>query len=153
MISSSILKAHPSIEDTIWKTLVAAVYLDEDIRIEGLFIRVTKAKADGDYFGWAYPDERTWIGKKSIAHPGGRIDLRLGVKVSKRAITTLFAHELRHIGQFHRGRKKLGFFSADYLDDRLCETDCFEFEKRVLETLRIGTHITQGTDGSSNLLP
>jgi hypothetical protein len=132
-ITTAVLLAHPDIEDILWSTMVHAMDADWAIRASGLHVRVRKAPEDRMWWGWAYPEEHSTFYRKRLVHPAGRITLTIGNDVSKRDIVRLVAHELRHIGQFHRGRKLTGFLTAGWMDDDEVEPDCYAFEEHVIK--------------------
>lgn len=132
-ISPSVLKAYPDIDDILWDTLVYAKNADWDIRTNGLHVRVQKAHMPKDWWGWAYPEEQSRAYRKMLIHPAGRISLTVGDDVSRLEIVRLVAHELRHIGQFHRGRKLTGYLTTEWMKESEVELDCYEFEEYVVK--------------------
>jgi hypothetical protein len=143
VISDAMQKAHPNLEGVLWRTACMAKEQDNDIMISGLLVRIVKSK-DLYWTGSADPHEESILYKKKLIHPAGRIDLRLTTGMIQRSIVVLFAHELKHIGQFHRGRKKNGVLSVEGAD-YLIEEDCILFEKQIAEAVMGGTQINRGT--------
>ena len=132
-ISPSILRAYPLIDDMLWDTMVFAKNADYDIKTNGLHVRVIKAPTPTDWWGWAYPEEQSRYRRKVLVHPAGRITLTVGTGVKPIEIVRLTAHELRHIGQFHRGRKVLGYLTAEWMKEEDVEADCYEFEDYIVK--------------------
>lgn len=123
---------HPNIENELWQTACFAKDQDPDIMLMGLLVRVKLASEKDYWAGITYPEEESvYYGKKYI-HPAGRINLYLGSDVTSRNKAILMAHELKHVGQFHRGRKLKGFLNLDHMhsDDEI-EEDCIFFEKEI----------------------
>lgn len=143
-ISPCILKAHQNIDNILWRTACACKEQDNDITINGLFVRVTKSSTKY-WTGTAFPYESSSLHYKVISHPAGRINLRLTIDMIDRSVVILFAHELRHIGQFHRGRKKFGFLVSEAHEND-SEDDSREFEKLIADAVMHGTKTYRGID-------
>lgn len=132
-ITAAVEQDHPGIQDLLWRIAVLAKNADPDIKLMGLYVRAIKDTSDINWSGWALPEEESYLYRKKLVHPAGRIDLRIGTGVSDVGITRLFAHELRHIGQFHRGRQVHGYLTTDHLPDEEVEPDCYAFEDEILK--------------------
>lgn len=132
-VSPSIDVLYPDIEELLWDVGLKAWRVDRDIQLEGLRVRVTKAREPDSWYGWAFPWQKSCLYGKHLIHPAGRIDLSIGAKVDDDVIITLFAHELRHIGQFHRGRQIYGYLTTQHMNEQCVETDCYEFEESILD--------------------
>lgn len=135
-ISKGVLKHRPELENQLWNIGCYAKEIDPDIKLMGLHVRVIKARNKGHWYGWAHPEEESTHYRKKLIHPAGRIDLSIGESVSDIALVRLFAHELRHIGQFHRGRKLRGYLTCEYMKDGEVEPDCYRFEDDIVRRYR-----------------
>lgn len=139
-IARPVIKCHKDLDEELWQIAVVSKEADPDIKLMGLFVRVRlSSSSKEDYFsGISYPYEESNYNGRRILHPAGRINMTLGTKVSEEDKAILFAHELRHIGQFHRGRKIRGYLDADFMgDDYKIEGDCYKFEQEVISRLYI----------------
>lgn len=132
-ISSRVLSEHPSLEERLWAVAVHAKEADPDIKLMGLHVRACRSPKPGHWNGWAHPREESVLYHRHLIHPAGRIDMRIGINVPEEDIIRLFAHELRHIGQFHRGRKLYGYLTTDPMAEADIEPDCHDFEKFILK--------------------
>lgn len=134
-ITDAVRRDHPGIEDLLWRVAVLAKTEDPDIKLMGLHVRAIRSTEEDHWNGWAWPEEDSILYGKKLVHPAGRIDLRIGAKVDDAGIMQLFAHELRHIGQFHRGRQSFGYLTTDHMTTS-CEQDCYDFEDLILSLTR-----------------
>lgn len=153
IVSLSVQKSHPNLETILWHTACIAKSHDNDIMIGGLLVRITKSPTTY-WSGVAYPLEETCLYNKKLIHPAGRIDLRVTTGMITRSIATLFAHELKHIGDFHRGRKRCGVLSdeGDIRPLFAIEDECIKFEKMIAAQVMRGTTIYRGTDQPDSVL-
>lgn len=138
-VSDSVAKDHPGIEDLLWRVAVNAKEEDPDITLMGLHVQVRRSRHDDYWAGNAWPTEHTRVYRTSpasiITHPAGKVTMSLGAAISDRDIIRVFAHELRHIGQFHRGRQKYGYMTCSPMLEEDIEPDCYEFEDLILDKL------------------
>lgn len=97
---------------------------DSDLRIGELYVSVRRYDDPDGYVGNAWPEE--------FPHADGKITLSIGDNIPEQDIIKLFAHELRHIGWFHRGRKRYHEFDCP-LTEVEAENDAEQFERKILE--------------------
>lgn len=137
VVSPAVLEDHPMIYQHLWSVGVEAQELDPDIHLHGLFVWARRSRKDGYYAGNAWGSERTWDArcKQLILHPAGKITMSLASDLYDYDIARVFAHELRHIGQFHRGRYRTGFLGTEHMPDREVEPDALAFEERLLSKM------------------
>lgn len=137
LISKSVQKNHPLLERELWESACIAKDIDPDIILMGLLVKIKQTpNSDNRYWsGMAYPSEESSLYGQMLSHPAGRINLYLGTKVSSKEKTILMAHELRHIGHFHRGRKMTGYLNDNHMTTKEAEDDCQCFELEVLDKL------------------
>lgn len=133
-ISDGVISDHPGIEDLLWRVAVYSCENDPDITLTGLYLQVRRSPDHLAWSGKAWPKESSG-GIRRISHPAGRINLCIGADVPDKDIIRLFAHELRHIGQFHRGRKVCGFLGTYPLDNDEVEPDALRFELDILNKI------------------
>lgn len=138
IVSKSVQKSHPDIESILWDTACVAKEIDPDIRLNGLLVRVNKRAASLDsYSGIAFPHEDSHHRGRYFSHPAGKINISIGPSVDAHNIIVVMAHELRHIGHFHRGRKStgiLGDWSFEGTIEEL-ELDCLDFEQKIVNKM------------------
>jgi hypothetical protein len=65
----------------------------------------------------------------------GKITMTICPDINDSGLVRLFSHELRHIAQFHRGRKKFGTLTIDPLRPHEAEMDAYEFEEAMVAKL------------------
>lgn len=135
--TTAVLTAFPDIDDTLWDIAVHAKSLDHDIKLTGLRVRVIKSRYPMHWYGWAHPLEESRLYGSKLIHPAGRIDLGIGVEVDRESIICLMAHELRHIGQYHRGRQMYGYLTTQHMKESGIERDCYEFEEQVAKSFGV----------------
>lgn len=138
-ISSTIKREFPHIEDWLDEIAYWAYQEDGDIDLDNLLVSVRIGRRPTLWSGQAWPystslDRRT--GKRR-RHSSGHIGLSLGRRNRKSEITRIFAHELRHIGQFARGREKLGYLTSSHMSNREGERDARLFEQRVMKHMGV----------------
>ena len=120
------------LEERLWEIAVHSKTVDPEIKLSGLHVRVLPARSIGIWSGWALPrEESSWYNGKLI-HPAGRINLYLSEGMGEGSLVRLFSHELRHIGNFHRGRQQYGYLTDKHMKPDLVEPDCHEFEEIIL---------------------
>lgn len=141
--SSTVERFHPRLRDDLKEISEAARWLDSDIKHRGVLVcaRMAPTGRDPDSFsGMAWPNESSIVmyGPRPglWQHPRGRIDLRLAHCMSWEDKVRLFAHELRHLGQFHQGWRNGGDSICLPYSPKTAEADAYAFENLVLETLR-----------------
>jgi hypothetical protein len=128
----------PKIEGLFWETAYLAREFDPDIQLNGLWVTIRPSRSANSTFyeGIAYPVENTRRGDYVVIHPAGKISISLSKQVSEADQISLFAHELRHIAQFHRGRKINGHFNNHYMGDNdIAEEDCYDFQDKIVDRL------------------
>jgi hypothetical protein len=148
-VSDKISVQFPNIEDLLWQTACRAKDIDYEIMISGLYVRLTKAVRSNYWAGLALPQEISKLYGRTISHPAGRINLTIGTGISDPTIVRLFAHELRHIGQFRRGRKQTGFLGTYPMPTEDIEPDCLDFEEEVASRFRVDCHASSGYEAFS----
>lgn len=128
---------HPAIEEQLWGVAVRCKEADPDIKLMGLHVSL-RSSTPTHWAGQAFPEEETYLLRPRglIIHPAGRITMSVGAKVTYTSIVRLFAHELRHIGQFHRGRRLYGYLTDEWLDENQVEPDACEFEETILQRMK-----------------
>jgi hypothetical protein len=134
-LSQSIQREHSGLEDQLWAIGCHSKSSDMDIKLMGLHVRIISSKDTDHWSGWAYPEEESLFYNKALCHPAGRIQLTIGQDVTKKEIIRLFSHELRHIGQFHRGRKLFGFMTTHHMPETAIEQDCYDFEDHIIKKM------------------
>lgn len=130
-VSPAISRAFPDLDELLWNVGVYSKESDWDIKLMGLYVRIKKHRFATQWYGWAHPQEESTLYGRRFIHPAGRIDLGVGCSVGEDEIVRLFAHELRHIGQFHRGRKIYGYLTTEHMKEQRVESDCYEFEEYI----------------------
>lgn len=147
--SRAVLKIRPDLEDVLWNIACYCKEEDHDIRLMGLWVRARADHRTGHWNGWAWPREESNLYGVSRVHPAGRIDLALGQNVTEPTVVRLFAHELRHIGQFHRGRKQTGFMNI-LMGETEIEPDCDAFADTIVKLYKKDRFGTGGYEKHSN---
>lgn len=109
--------------------------VDRDLRVRGLFVETRLSPSHSDFNGWAHPDNFSVRRNNFRYHPDGWVQMSLGFECGERDIIRLFAHELRHISQFNRGKKKYGTLTINPLSIEESEDDAYDFELRVLDLM------------------
>lgn len=138
--SPRILSCHPGIVDLLLSVHRAARELDEDIPVDGIRVDVRAARWPGSWAGTAYRQTSSLDRRyRRRVHGGGRITMRVGDDVADRSIVRIFAHELRHLGQFQRGAQQTGRLQIVGMTARVYERDCRTFEGRVLDHMGLGS--------------
>lgn len=132
-LSSTVSCIYPFLASGIREITRLSQALDENIIVQNLLIEVRAHWKPSTFCGRAYPDYASWKHGQRRTHSDGRILLTIGAGVGEEDLIRLLSHELRHIGQFHRGIERCGYMTADYLDDDVCENDAYDFEDYVLE--------------------
>jgi hypothetical protein len=125
----------------LWAVAVHSKEEDPDIKLMGLHVQVRRSRHDNYWAGNAWPEEQTRVYRTNpstlIIHPAGKITMSLGASISRHDIIRVFAHELRHIGQFHRGRKEHGYLTCSPMFEEDIEPDCYEFEDLILDKMAV----------------
>lgn len=138
--SPYVVESHPQLRGQLNEILRVAQALDSDIASNDLFVHITSAPILGPEFGgtaWPCVVSKIWKGRYAI-HKDGKITMYLGPTVGKFEIACLFGHELRHCGQFHRSRLRLGHLAlATDMTKKQAEDDCFQFEEQIVDRLGI----------------
>lgn len=132
-LTPGLMDAFPAVDDLLAKVRKVACKLDKDIHIRDLRVEARRNTQPRYFTGWAYPLTRFTDGNGTTYHRDGLIRMQIGALSTDEDITRLYAHELRHIGQFHRGRARYGAMSIAPLTEDESEADADEFELRVLE--------------------
>lgn len=112
---------------------------DPDIRADYIYVEGRCCSDPLCFSGTAHPFVSTWDtrwGKRRyISHPAGKITFTIGTNVWFSDLIRLFAHELRHIGQFNRGLQQYGVLTTDPMTNQETEADAYAFEERILAKL------------------
>jgi hypothetical protein len=134
LIGPKAAQERPLLARQLWDIAVKAQELDPDIHLHGLLVKVRRSRLAENWEGNAWPEERTWDVRQRhlYLHPAGKVTMSIGSKVAYPDVVRLFAHELRHIGQFHRGRYHTGFLGTGHMVEVDIEPDCYDFEDMVL---------------------
>lgn len=132
-LSPGLVDAFPSIDDILGKVRKVACKLDRDISVRALRVEARRNNHPDYYKGWAYPLTRLREGRGMTYHADGLIRLQVGAQCCEHDIICLYAHELRHIGQFHRGRRRYGTMTVEPMTEEASEADAEDFEIRVLD--------------------
>lgn len=137
IFSRRIESLRPNIEEQLWGVACRCKEADPAIKIMGLHISIRSSSRPLHWAGQAIPEEETYMlrPKQLIVHPAGRITMTLGDKVSYTNTIRLFAHELRHIGQYHRGRKEYGYLTTEWMPESQVEKDAYAFEDEILDRM------------------
>lgn len=125
----------PAIDELCADVKRVACRLDRDIRTRELRVDARRNNFPGTYKGWAHPVTRYSEGARTTYHSDGLIRMFIGRECGDEDIIRLYAHELRHIGQFHRGRKEYGTMTIAPLSTLDSEADAEAFEDRVLDRM------------------
>lgn len=133
-ISPGLLDLFPGLDELLVRVRSVACSLDRDIRVSDLRVEARKHRGEAVYQGWAHPRASSVIGGRTVRHRDGLVRLAIGSGCEDEDIIRVFAHELRHIGQFHRGRRHYGQLSLA-MCEVASEQDAEDFEDRVLERL------------------
>jgi hypothetical protein len=138
-ISESVYQDHPYIEELLWNVAVHSKQADPDIKLMGLHVQVRRSRKSKHWAGNAWPNEETRVYRTRtpslIVHPAGKVTMSIAADCSERDVMRLFAHELRHIGQFHRGRRLYGYLTTAPMAEEDIEVDCYDFEDSILEKM------------------
>lgn len=132
-LSSTVSCLYPFLASGIREITRCAQVLDEDIIVQNLLIEVRAHWKPSTFCGMAFPERSSWKRGTYRSHADGRILLTIGAGIHEEDLIRLLSHELRHIGQFHRGIERFGFMTAQYMTDEACEDDAYDFEDYVLE--------------------
>jgi hypothetical protein len=135
-LSPGLLDVFPALDELLAEIKRIACKLDRDIRTRDLRVEARRNTQPDFYKGWAYPVTRLRDGNGTTYHGDGLVRLHVGANCDEADVVRLYAHELRHIGQFHRGRKAYGTMTISPLSQQASERDAERFEARVLK--RIG---------------
>jgi hypothetical protein len=108
---------------------------DRHVRVSGLYVDVRLSRRHDRYNGWAHPDTYSIRWGQLRVHDNGWVQMSLGASCSDKDIIRLFAHELRHIGQFNRGKSLIGVLSTYPLNQQQSEDDAYDFEGRILDLM------------------
>lgn len=135
-VSPRLHEAIPTIEKEFKRVYRVAKRLDPDIgRVTPLYVSARCSRHLDYTSGHAFPETFSRLRSgEFIAHPPGRITLSIGEIAYEVDRLSLYAHELRHIGQFYRGWALTGRLSAEHLG-REAELDAREFEEKVLNRI------------------
>lgn len=135
-LSPGLFDCFPAFDELLAEIKRVACVLDRDIRVRDLRVEAKRNNQPSFYKGWAYPLTRLRDGKGTTYHRDGLIRMQIGGACGEEDVIRLYAHELRHIGQFHRGRRRFGAMTINPMSDDASEDDAVDFEDCVLE--RIG---------------
>lgn len=132
-LSSNLRCKFSELESDIRYIAEGAKEIDPDIDDAELFIRGRCCQSP--FTGTAYPFEFSGYGSTRIFHRNGKITFQLASDTKLVDIVRLIGHELRHIGQFHRGKREHGFLTISPLREHTSELDAFSFEDVLLDHL------------------
>ncbi len=157
-ISDTVLRDHPGIEELLWSIAVHSKEEDPDITLMGLYVQVRRSRKRTHWAGNAWPTEHTRCYRTKVptvtVHPAGKITMSIGADCTQEDIIQLFSHELRHNGQFHRGRQRFGYMTCDPMPEEDIEPDCYEFEDTILTKMAYAVPKKyQGYSTRNELLP
>lgn len=133
--SPGLVDCFPGVDELLTKVKGVACKLDRDIRTRDLRVEARRNNQPGFFKGWAYPLTRAREGQRVTYHQDGLIRMYVGAQCVDEEIVRLYAHELRHIGQFHRGRRQYGTMTIHPMSQEASEHDADDFEERVLVRL------------------
>lgn len=136
-ISPGLMDAYPKMDELLCDIKTAACTLDSMIGTRDLRVEARLHHAECRYFGWAYPFQTKTEGKRITRHADGLVRLYIGRGCNSEDVIRLYAHELRHIGQFHIGRARHGYLTLDPMTVTLSEDDAEAFEDSVLTYLSL----------------
>lgn len=108
---------------------------DRHVRVRHLFVDVRLSRKPDNFNGWAHPHTYSVRWGQYRSHENGWIQMSLGYECKEMDIVRLFAHELRHNGQFHRGKSLLGVMCTYPLSQEESEDDAYEFEERIVSLM------------------
>lgn len=131
-LSTRVERRHPELRGRLSEVVGACRVIDGDLRTRDLLVEARCHPFALLYRGWAYPDVVSRSRGHTRLHRNGRILLSIGDQVEFEEVARVFAHELRHIAQFHRGFKRLGYLTANHMTLEDSEADAYGFEDRVL---------------------
>lgn len=134
-MTPGLLNAYPTLDELLTEIKRVSCRLDRDITTRDLRVEARRNTHPKTFTGWAYPRTRFREGHRTTYHRDGLVRLSIGAECGDEDIIRLYAHELRHIGQFHRGRKLYGNLTIHPLTDTASEDDAASFEVRVLERM------------------
>jgi len=109
--------------------------IDGNVRVRDLLVETRLSPSQEAFNGWAHPEIFSVRRSRFRSHDSGWIQMSLGVECSERDIIRLFAHEMRHISQFNRGRKRYGTLTINPMTVIDSEDDAYDFELRVLDLM------------------
>lgn len=131
------MDSFPGIHKLLIEVDTLACELDSRISTRDLRIEASKHRVPGAYYGWAYPCQTRTTGRRVTYHKDGLVRLFFGNDCNSEDAIRLHAHELRHIGQFHGGRRIYGRMTLQPMSVAHSERDAEEFEEIVLDRLEI----------------
>jgi hypothetical protein len=134
-MTPGLLNAYPTLDELLTEIKRVCCALDRDISTRDLRVEARRNPSPQTYNGWAYPVTRLVERHRTTYHRDGLVRMWIGAQCCEEDIIRLYAHELRHIGQFHRGRKRYGNMTIHPLTEVGSEDDAESFEARVLERM------------------
>jgi hypothetical protein len=146
-MSDAIKKLYPALAWDLRFIHQDACALDPDIPEDRFLVYVRKSRRDDYWNGHAYPYKATKRYGKRVEHLNGRITMSLGGDIDHADIVRIFSHELRHLGQYARGRKALGFLTNANMPISEREPDCLRFEGRVLKAMMVEDDLHYRNEG------
>lgn len=134
-LSQSLQAAQPDLLPILNDTLRESRYRDRDIKSRFLWV-IGRCHWEADAFAGAAHPRRWSVTPYGIqSHCNGKVTLTIGKNCEPPEIARLFAHELRHIGQFHRGYDRFGQLTIETLTYDEAEDDAYEFEERIIDRM------------------
>lgn len=123
--------------DLVERTALTCQEMDPDIVTDSLLVEARRHPRKTRFQGWAHPEYWSIFRGTSRIHMDGRIQIVVGDRVRTTDVIRVIAHELRHIGQFHRGQELTGELTQEPLSDAECEDDAYGFEYTMLDRLGV----------------
>lgn len=138
-MSGPLQEAHPDLHRNLREIVKCCRSFDRDLRTRNLLVDVRRLR-DNCYCGSALPKEYSWDrrrrhGSQLSYHQNGKITMSINERTPIEGIARLFSHELRHIAQFHRGKRQFGTLTILSLTPLQAEDDAYEFEDDILGRL------------------
>lgn len=137
-LSPRLQAAFPWLRDEASAIVRECRRVDRDLRTGDLLVEARCHPRVARFQGWAHPQAFSWFRDQPRTHENGRIQLVVGEAIRRTDFVRLLAHELRHIGQFHRGKREFGYLTSEHMTDAECENDAYLFEYKILD--RLGIH-------------
>lgn len=135
-ISQRLKDTQPDLNHILTEISCLARSLDRKIKSRDVLVKIRCDPHPENFVGTAWPMTYSVDRRKVVSHVNGKITMTLGYGCGTKETTILFAHELRHLGQFYRGRERYGILTTRPLAAWESEIDAYEFENKVWERMR-----------------